>query len=417
MINKSILTILFTFFAATTFSQVISQWRGPDRNGVYDESGLLDSWPETGPEQILSVKGLGKGHSSPAITDSFIYVTGLKDTMDILSALSHKGEKLWETAYGKGWESSFPDTRSTPTVDGDKIYVISGMGEVVCLDAERGGILWSVDGLTKFEGKYGKWGVAESPLIVDDKVIYTPGGMETTIVALDKKTGETIWQSKTLNDTTAYVSPILITHNNRKIIANVLAKYIVGVDAENGKLLWAYNYSELEKPVWHELAPVINANSPVYRDGNVYVTSGYNHVGAMFKLSNDGSEVELMWNDTTLDCHVGGVVALDNYIYGSNWIDNRNGNWCSINWETGETMYETEWKCKGSIIAAGKNLICYDEKSGFVGLVEPNPKQFNVISSFRITEGSGPHWAHPVVAKGKLYIRHGDVLMVYHISS
>ena len=388
------------------------QWRGPERNGLSKETGLLKEWPEGGPKLLWSVEGVGSGFSSLSIVKGVLYITGTVDNVEILSAYDLEGNLKWKKEYGKAFSKSYPDARTTPTVDESSIYVVSGTGEVVCFDATAGDIKWSVQGFDKFKGKHGSWGIAESPLIVDNKVIYTPCGEETTVVALDKNTGETVWTSESLSDQSAYVSPILVKRGGKKLIVGVIGDYIIGVNAENGKIEWKFNYRETS-----EKSREINAVTPIYHDGYIYVTSGYDHGGAMLKLSEDGTNVSLAWVDHTLDTHHGGVVLVDGYIYGSNWINNGKGNWVCLDWNSGEVMYEKDWNNKGPIISADGMLYCYDEKKGMFGLVEASPEDFNVVSSFRIAEGKGPHWAHPVISDGRLYIRHGGVLMVYDIKA
>jgi len=197
------------------------------------------------------------------------------------------------------------------------------------------------------------------------------------------------------------------------IILTVLAHNIVGINAKMGDILFHTNYVALQ----NEESSLINTNSPLYKNKEIYVTSGYNYVGAKFKLSDDLKELTLVWVDTVLDVHHGGVVLVDGYIYGSNWLNNSKGNWCCINWETGKAMYETEWQNKGSIISAEGLLYCYDEKRGNIALVEPTPSSFKIISEFTVPKGKGPHWSHLVINKGKLYVRHEDALMVYDISN
>jgi len=392
-----------------------NQFRGPNRDGKSAETGLLKQWPENGPEVLWTVEGIGDGYSTAIISNGIIYTTGMIDSLDYVTAIDRKGNIKWKAEYGKSWRESWPGVRISPTIEDGKMYVISGEGELSCLNAKNGEKIWTKDAYTKFEGKYRLWGIAENLLLVDKKVIYTPGGDKTTMVALDKNTGETLWMSETLEDFTAYVSPILIHHGGRKIVSNITAHYFIGVDAENGDFIWTYNYGELNAPTFHPEAPVINCVMPIYHDGQIFITSGYNHTGALFNLLPDGSGVELAWQDTTLDCHHGGVIHVDGYLYGANWEDNRNGNWVCQDWKTGKVMYEKKWVTKGSILYADGMLYCYEEKSGNVALVKATPEDFEIISSFEVTSGRGPHWAHPVIHNGVLYIRHGDTLTAYNV--
>jgi len=258
------------------------------------------------------------------------------------------------------------------------------------------------------------WGISESPLVFDDKVIFTPGGMKTTMVALNKESGETTWMSDCLNDSIAYVSPILIEYGGNTIIASISANYFYGLNAQNGQLLWKFNFAE-RSHFDHPYAPVINAITPLYHEGSVYITKGYNHEGVKFALQNNGEDIEILWSDTVLDVHLGGVVLIDGFLYGSNWINNSNGNWCCIDWSSGKVMYETHWNSKGSIISADGMLYCFEEKRGNMALVEPSPDEFRIISSFSTPYGKGPAWAHPVISDGRLYVRRGNALMVYDI--
>jgi outer membrane protein assembly factor BamB len=226
-----------------------------------------------------------------------------------------------------------------------------------------------------------------------------------------------VWATESLKDTTAYVSPTTYEYAGKKVIVGITARSVFGVDAGDGSFLWTVNYYEVQRPTFHKWAPVINCITPIYQDGKIYVTSGYDHVGMMLELNEEGTQADIIWTDTLLDCHHGGVVMVDGYIYGSNWLDNSNGNWCCIEWETGKSVYEKEWYGKGSVIAADGLLYCLDEKRGNLALVNPTPEDFEVISSFRIPKGGGPHWAHATISEGKLLIRHGQVLMVYDISN
>ncbi len=336
-------------------------------------------------------------------------------------ALDDNGEIKWQTPYGRCWKGPSPESRCTPTVEGDKVWVSSGYGDISCIDGISGKIKWSLKASEIYKGTYGEWGIAESLLIDGQKVFFTTGGPETTMIALEKTSGKVIWKSQSINDSPAYTSPLLISYAGRKIIVNVSLNHIFGVDASNGTVLWKINHLEAldsrkSVSVWPD-APAIKCVTPLYYDGKIYVTGGYDHGSIMLSLNENGTGVSVVWTDTVLDVHHGGVVMIDDYIYGSNWLSNNDGNWVCLDWKTGKKMYEEHWKCKGSIISAEGMLYLYDERSGFVGLAKAIPGKLEVISSFKVKLGSGPYWAHPVINNGKLYIRHGKALMVYNIKA
>jgi len=414
MISKIQLAFFMALFATQVCGQHSSQWRGPERNGSYHESDLLKEWPEEGPELLWYSEQIGNGHSSASVTDNRVYVSGREDSLEYLSCFHLEGTLDWKVPFGRSWQGSFPDSRSTPNIIDNKVYVVSGMAEVVCLDALSGDILWNVDALEKFEGSPTMWGFCESPLVLDEKVIFTPGGRKTSMVALNKEDGEILWTSESMQDSVGYVSPVAFEHQGRKIISSIGANYFFGVDAVTGDLLWKFNYKVLSH-MDHHYSPIINVNSPLYHEGEIYISKGYDHEGVKFSISPGGDKIEQLWSDTVLDIHLGGMVLNKGFIYGSNWLHNRDGNWCCLNWETGEVMYETSWKNKGSIIQADGLLYCFEEKGGFMALVEPDPEEFRIISSFETSHGSGPAWAHPVISDGILYVRRGKALMAYDI--
>lgn len=386
------------------------QWRGPDRNGYYPETNLLTAWPDGGPKLLWSTDSLGKGYSSPVIAKGVVYVTGKIDKDEALYAYDLNGRFLWRKVYGQAWKNTFPEVRTTPTVDGDRIYLISGMGQVYCLDAKTGATKWSLNAVEKFNGEYPKWGMSESPLIDGNLVFCTPGGPNAGIVALNKMTGEIVWVAKELSDQSNYCSPILVEYGGKRMLITQMAESVVAVETASGHLLWQDKYSDYQKE-----PKDININSPVYDNGAVFVTSGYDNESALLQMNAAGTGVTRKWVDTVLDVHIGGVVLVDGYLYSSNWLNNRDGRWVCLDWNTGKVMYETEWICKGSIITADHMLYCYEEKKGNVALVKANPKSFDIVSTFTITKGSGPHWAHPVISDGRLYIRHGESLLVFDI--
>ncbi|MBN2412132.1 PQQ-binding-like beta-propeller repeat protein [candidate division KSB1 bacterium] len=388
------------------------QFRGLNRDGKSAETGLLKLWPENGPKLLWSLDGIGAGNSSAAIVNGVIYTTGMKEKKEYLSAITLDGKIIWQKLYGDAWKNSYPDPRTTPTIDGDRIYVMSGMGQLACFDLKTGKQNWTIHVVEKFKGEYSNWGISESILIDGNYLYCTPGGPNATIVALNKLTGETIWTSKGLSDKSNYSSSILVERGGKKIIAAMVEKSFVGIDAKTGKIVWNEKYDNILPN-----NKSINPNSPVYYNGSIYITAGYDWGCARFDLSADGTKIIKKWTDNTLDVHIGGVIIVDGYLYGANWLNNKDGNWVCLNWETGKVMYEESWFCKGSTIYADGMLYCYEEKKGNLALVKATPEKFDIVSSFRVPLGKSPYWAHPSISNGVLYVRNDDFLMAYSIKA
>jgi outer membrane protein assembly factor BamB len=409
---KTIFIILFTVICLSVHSQV-TQWRGPNRDGIFPETGLLKVWPAEGPKLLFEVEGLGKGWSSPIATADAIYITGMKDTLDYLTKMDANGKILWQVPYGRSWNQSFPDTRASATVDGDRVYVQSGTGRVVCFNAADGKENWAVEVDKKYEGEYHNWGNAETPLIYKNLVIATPGGKKTSVVALNKMNGELIWETKSLDGPRAYVSATVYKYKDLTYILAATGTDLIAVNPDNGNIAWSYKYYDAAK--WDQPG-LIWANTPVFKDDEIFLTMGYDYKAVMLKMASDGRSVSEKFVNTVFDNHHHGVILYNGYLYGSNWQNNSKGRWVCMDWSTGEIKYETEWDTKGAMVMADGMLYCYNEK-GNVGLVKPDPSGFQVVSQFKVTKGGGTHWAHPFIANGKLYLRHGEVMMVYNIKA
>jgi outer membrane protein assembly factor BamB len=408
------LILLSVFIISKVCNAQISEWREENRTGVSSETGLLKSWPAEGPKLLWTNPELSKGYSSPSFGTNTIYITGNNGADDVLFALDISGKILWQTIMGRAWNGSNPESRATPTVEGNKVFTCSGFGDLACIDGTTGKMIWSYKASEVNKGTYGMWGIAESLLIDGDKLYFSPGGPETMTIALNKTTGDVIWKSSSLDDKPGYVSPILINYAGLKMIVNVSLGHVYAVDASNGEILWKL---ALEKPAGFDW-DLIMCVTPLYDNGMIYATGGYDVGGMMIKIGADGKSATVVWTDKVLDVHHGGVVLVDGYIYGSNWLNNGDGNWCCINWNTGEKKWEEHWNCKGSIISAEGMLYIYDEKRGTVGLLNASPEKFDLVSSFKITQGdAGPFWAHPVIHNGVLYIRHSNALMAYDIKA
>lgn len=421
--NKKFFTVLLSAAVCTgALAQVTPYgWRGPEHNGYYPDKGLLNEWPEAGPELVFETSDAGKGYSSPLVVGDRVYLTGMneEETEEVLNCYNLKGEKQYTVSYGHPWRQSYPETRTTPAIVDGKAYVVSGMGEVVCIDISDGKILWSVDAGEKYARQTGMWGTSECPLVYDDKVIYTPCGQQTTMVALNRNTGEEIWKTRAIGEASGYVSPIMIEYKGKRQIVGSTNQTVIGVNPDNGEIEWTFDdwgprHTGEQNGRGQNIAP----NSALYKDGKIFFCHGYNINGFQLQLADDLKSVECVWRTETLDTHHGGYVLVNGKIYGSNWVTNNDGNWCCIDWETGETNYEEKWTGgagKGSIIAADDKLFIYDERRGFVGLVNPTPEKFDVVSKFRIAQGSGPYWAHMHIDNGILYLRHGEYFAAYKI--
>ena len=257
------------------------------------------------------------------------------------------------------------------------------------------------------------FGISESPLVVDNMVIASPGGKKASMVAFNINDGKVIWEAEPLGQEPQYVNPLLIEYAGKKMIVNVMGTYIFAVDSKDGKILWKVNYPEINAATGRVMKN--HASTPVYRDGCILIADGYNWVALKLKLSADGNSVEIVWENRNFDPQLGGVVLLGNNIFGTTHMSKPVDMWTCVDWTTGKTLWTTKWYSRGSLISADGMLYFFEEKSGHVALVNPDASKLDVISEFQVTKGEGPFWAHPVINKGKLYIRHGDVLLAYLI--
>ena len=385
-------------------AQDVAQWRGPNRNGIYDEPGLLKKWPAAGPKLLWHFDELGDGHTSAAITGSGIYTSGMVNGNGFVFAFDKSGKLLWKKEYGKEWAENWNGTRSTPLVVDDKLYLLSSYWKLICLNTSNGQTIWSADLQKDYGAKDNEWGISEN-LLYDGNVLYcTPGGSGASLVALDRNTGKMIWKSKGNGNKSAYCSPLLIKVQNRKIIITMMEKSVCAFEASTGKLLWQYE---------HINDTGVHPNVPVYLNGYLYCTSGYGKGGEMLKLSDDGNSVTEVWKNSELDSRTGGVVVLNGRIYGSG---DRNRKIFCLDWQTGKQVFSTKEMAPATLIANDGLLYIYSE-SGKIFLVEPKADGFNILSSFTVPFGANPHWAHLVIKDKKLYVRHGTSLMVYDIAA
>jgi len=408
-----IAVIALLLSAADSFGQVYG-WRGPGRTGIYNETGLMKSWPSSGTALIWEVEGIGMGYSSATVTNDAVYITGVRGDKDVLTAFSQDGKKKWDIEYGTMSNvNSYPESRCTPTVTQGKIFVVSGSGELSCISTS-GKMLWSIDYFKKYKCSVPRFGISESPLVVDNKVIITPGGPVAAMVAFDIDNGTVVWETASLNEGMQYVNPLLVEQGGKKVIITHTPTWIIGVNATDGKLIWKFDFGSVNDD---KKGGKNYIHTPIYKDGFVFAANGYNQTSAKIKVNVDGSEPTLVWKNPDMNPHVGGMVLIGNYLYSSTHDNNTMGRYVCVDWTTGKTMWITRWNNKGSIIAAEGLIYIFEEKGGNVVLVNPNPEKFDVISSFKISKGAGPHWSHPVIDKGRLFLRHGDYMAVYNIKA
>jgi len=382
------------------------RFRGPDRTGKSKETGLLQRWPQAGPKLLWSVDGLGKGFTHVAVAEGLVHVTGMVDGRGLLYAYTTDGTRKWKADYGREWDRGHPGTRSVPTVHDGLVYVASGVGNVACFKADDGRPVWAVPVFERYDAPRVKWGWADSLLIDGDNLICTPCGRKATLVALHRKTGEEIWAGPDIGHKSSFCTPLMVTHGGRRMIVTMTDRAVVAFKPDDGTVIWQHPYKNYRGN---------HPDTPIYHDGWLYVTSGYGKGAVGLKLSDDGGSVRQVWARPRQDpCH-GQAVLVDGYVYASSH-QRGGGRWHCVELTTGRIAWEAAGVGKaGSVIFADGLLYCYSE-DGRVGLVRPNPKACEVICSVKVPKGDGPHWAHPVVSDGRLYIRHGGALMCYDVA-
>ena len=396
----------------------VLRFRGENSQGIFNETGLLKSWPEEGLTPLWTYTGLGVGWSSVSKVGNRLFTTGTDaedKSREITVCLDLNGKKLWQTVVGKVWQRAYQGARCTPTfvpkgVAGeDCVLVLSGGGDIFCLNAADGKVLWQKDIASTYQSRFGHWGMAESPVVKDGNVFVVAGGGKALVVALKIADGSVVWESKPNNDNCAYVTPALL--GDQLIV--MTATKVNGVDTKTGEILWESKYSEMAGPVrWGG----INCNPPFVKGNRFFVTAGYNQGGVMYELNPDGKGVKVVWASKVLDPHHDGVVEVNGKLYGSNWENNNSGKWVCMDWDTGNVVYEQNWENlgKGSIQYADGMLYMYEERRGTVGLAKPGDK-LDVVSKFPIRYGTKEHWAHPTISDGILYVRRGDALAAFDI--
>lgn len=397
-------TKLAATLAGLFFLQLLNaqwpQWCGQQRDGASMESNLLKEWPVTGPKLIWTSDTIGDGFSSAIIQDNVIYTTGNIDSAEVMTAIDLNGKLIWQQEIGKSGKENC-GSYSTPTIYRGMLFAVTVPGDISCVNSKTGQLEWKINIHNKFGGVgNGRWGkqFCESPLVIDDKVIITPCGKNTTLAALNSNNGEIIWTSESLSDTASYVSPVLIEGAGKKLIVTRTKKNVLALDLNTGKIIWK------EKTSGYGYIP-FPVNKQVY-------FSNSDGLGKKLTISEDLSNFNFQWTDSVKVDPMCGQVRLGNRIYGI--LGNTNGLFC-MDWETGKILSINKGISQANLIVADGMIFGYESQNGRVFIVKPNGDNTELISSFKVKSGEGPHLAHMSIANGMLFIRHGKYLMAYDV--
>lgn len=382
-------------------------WRGARRDARSDETGLLSSWPENGPTLLWKAEGLGEGYSAPSVAGNLVYLMGNKDGQEWVLAVDRtkEGAGAWAVPTGpvRSNGGGYPGPRSTPTVDGNRVYALGLNGDLLCLDAKSGKIHWRHDLIGEFGGHPGGWGYCESVLVDDKWLLCTPGGDQATMLALLKTNGKPVWEAK-LGDSAAYASMISIQVDGAKQYVQFTAQAVVGVNAKNGEVLWRYD---------HPANGTANCSTPVFADDSVFAASGYGAGGGLVHIQKNRKKWEAneVYFTSEMKNHHGGLVLIDGYLYG---CDDPGILRC-LDFKTGKSLWQDRSCGKCSLVYADGMLYCRNEQ-GLVSLVLASPSGFELKGRFQQPDRSDKNaWPHPVIAGGRLYLRDQDKLFCYDL--
>ncbi len=375
------------------------QWRGPNRDGISKETGLLKQWPAEGPPLVWKAAGAGRGYSSFSISDGKLFTMGLRGDREFVIAFDvATGKEAWATPNGSAFRNDRGDgPRGTPTIDGDRLYALGGNGQLSALEVKTGKIVWTKNVLKEFGGSNITWGISESPLVLGNKVLVNPGGPNASIVALNKTDGSVIWKSQ--SDRAGYSSAIPVEINGATQVVFFTSERAVGLDAKDGRLLWEY-----ARPANN----VANVATPIVRANRVFISSDYGTGGGVVEIKPDNKAQEI-WFTKDMRNHHSSSVLIGDYLYGFS-----SAILTAIQFDTGEIAWRDRSVGKGSLVYADGNLYCFSE-NGVVGLVEATPTGYKEKGRFRIPQDSLPTWTHPVVAGGRLYLRDQDTIYAFDV--
>jgi outer membrane protein assembly factor BamB len=394
-------------FGACTSAADWPTFRGADRQDISTETGLLKQWPAEGPKKLWVYNNAGLGYSGFSVVEGTLYTMGARDATEYVIALdAATGKEKWVSEVGALLTNDWGNgPRSTPTVDGDRVYAMGGKGDLVCLSAKDGKKIWSAN-MTSEGGKVPGWGYTESVLVDGPNVICTPGGPQGAMLALDKMTGNKIWQSADWTDPAQYSSIIAVNHNGGRQYIQHTTTALAGVDAKDGKVLWKVAF-----PGKTAVIP-----TAIFRDGNAYMSAGYN-AGCVQVNIGPGNEVKENYANANMINHHGGVILVGDYLYGYS----EKGGWTCQDWKTGDVKWAVKNLGKGAIHCADGMLYLLEEKSGNVVLIDASPDGWKEHGRFKLDpqttqrKPKGKIWTHPVVSNGKLYLRDQEYIFCFDV--
>lgn len=410
VLNSWVSFALGSLVALSAFGADWPQWRGNSRRDHSPDKGLLAQWPQEGPKQVWSFNNAGLGYAGFAIAKNSLFTMGLRDGQEFLIAVdASTGKELWSSSAGQKYPNGWGDgPRMTPTVDGDRVFAIGGQGLLICVEAKNGKLIWSKNLVTDLGGQLQDWGYTESPLVVGDIVICTPGGAQGTLAGLDKSSGAVRWRTSGLTDKAQYSSPILIQHDGQPQVVQLVMNRFFGVSPKDGSVLWKKDFP----------GRVAVIPTPIYEDGIVYVTAGYG-VGCEAVRLGTNNSIAPLYSNKVMKNHHGGVVCVDGYLYGHS----DGAGWVCQELKTGKEIWSHKGFGKGSVTYADGKLICLDERNGDVALVEASIQGWKELSRFKLAplsskrSSQGGIWPHPVVVNGRLYLRDQELLHCFNVKS
>jgi outer membrane protein assembly factor BamB len=397
-----LILVIFVFTLSEAAAQMPGdwpQWRGPNRDGISKETGLLKQWPEAGPPLVWKATGAGKGYSSLAVASGRIFTMGVRAGREYVLAFDvGTGKEVWATANGKVFRNDRGDgPRGTPTVDGDRLYALGGNGDLSCLETKSGRVVWTMNILDKFGGSNPKWGISESPLVIGEKVLVNAGGPDASVIALNKKDGSLIWKSQ--SDAAGYSSAMPVQLGATTEIVFFTDRQAMGVDLKDGRLLWTYPRASND---------VANVATPVVKGNRVFVSSDYGTGAGLLEIKADGSAQEVYFTKEMRNHHSSSILIGD-YLYGFS-----SGILTAMRFDTGAVAWRDRSVGKGSLVFADGNLYAFSE-NGVVGLIEATPAGYHERGRFRIEQDSLPTWTHPVIAGGRLYLRDQNTIYAFDV--